>query len=153
VNDRAEMVALVQGVGFALAADIAMARLIPRRRTTVAALGLVAAAAAYPVSRRRLGMNTGETVTLAAACAVAITAACVPDRTARRVLGVGWAAHAVYDAVFTHDAAATRLPSTYAAACAGADIAMSARLILATPTQDNRPSLTHNELRGQTPGL
>ena len=127
-NDRDEMLAITQGAAFALAADIAMARLIPRRRTTVAALGLVAAAAAYPVSRRRLGMNTGETVTLAAACAVAITAACVPDRTARRLLGVGWAAHAVYDA-------------------------MGARLILATPTQDNRPSLTQNELRGQTPGL
>lgn len=108
------MVALAQGAGFALAADIAMARLIPRRRTAVAALGLVAAAAVYPLSRRRLGMDTGETVTLAAAC-----------------IGVGWAAHAVYDAVFTHDAAITRLSTTYAAACAGADIAMGARLILA----------------------
>ena len=75
-------------------------------------------------------METGETVTLAAACAVAATAAWLPARTARRVLGVGWAAHAVYDAVFTHDPAITRLPTTYAAACAGADIAMGARLIL-----------------------
>jgi hypothetical protein len=130
-NDRDEMVALAQGAGFALAADIAMARLIPRRRTAVAAVGLVAAAAVYPLSRRRLGMDTGETATLAAACAVAATAAWLPARTARRVLGVGWAAHAVYDAVFTHDAATTRLPTTYAAACAGADIAMGARLILA----------------------
>ncbi len=55
----------------------------------------------------------------------------MPDRAARRVLGAGWAAHAVYDAVFTHDAAITRLPAAYAAACAGADIAMGARLILA----------------------
>ena len=45
-------------------------------------------------------------------------------------MAVGWAAHAVYDAVFTHDPAITRLPTTYAAACAGADIAMGARLIL-----------------------
>ena len=130
-NDFDEMVALAQGAGFALAADIAMARLIPRRRTAIAALGLVAAAAVYPLSRRRLGMDTGETVTLAAACAVAAAAAWLPARTARRVLGAGWAAHALYDAVFTHDAAITRLPTTYAAACAGADIAMGVRLILA----------------------
>ena len=136
-NDRDEMIAIAQGAAFALAADIAMARLIPRRRTAVAAVGLVAAAAVYPLSRRRLGMDTGEAVTVAASCAIAMTAAWLPAQTARRVLGVGWAAHAVYDAVFTHEAAATRLPSTYAAACAGADIAMGVRLIFATPTQDN----------------
>ena len=130
-NDFDEMVALAQGAGIALAADIAMARLVPRRRTAFAALGLVAAAAVYPLSRRRLGMDAGETVNHRAACAVAATAAWLPAQTARRVLGVGWAAHAVYDAVFTHDAAITRLPTTYAAACAGADIAMGARLILA----------------------
>jgi hypothetical protein len=129
-NNFDEMIALAQGAGFALAADIAMARLISRRRTAVAALGLVAAAAVYPLSRRRCGMDTGEMVTLAAACSIAATAAWLPSRTARRVLGASWAAHAVYDAVFTHDAEITRLPTTYAAACAGADIAMGARLIL-----------------------
>ncbi|MGZ5391736.1 MAG: hypothetical protein ACXWD3_07770 [Mycobacterium sp.] len=125
-----DVVALAQGAAFALAADIAIARLKPHRRTAVAAFGLVAAAAVYPLSRRRLGMDTGETVTLAAACALAATATRLPARTARRVLGVGWAAHAVYDAAFTHDSTATRLPKTYAAACAGADIALGARLIL-----------------------
>ena len=130
-NDFDDMIAFAQGAGFAFAADIAMTRLIPRRRTAVAAVGLVAAAAVYPLSRRRLGIDTDEAVTLAAACAVAATAAWLPARTPRRVLGVGWVAHAVYDAVFTHDAAITRLPTTYAAACAGADVAMGARLILA----------------------
>jgi hypothetical protein len=129
-NDFDDLIATAQGAGFALIADIAIARLIPHRRTAVAAIGLVAAAAVYPLSRRRLSMDTGETVTLAAACAVASTAAWLPVRTARRVIGVGWAAHAVYDAVFIHDAAITRLPTTYAAACAGADIAFGARLIL-----------------------
>ena len=109
---------------------MAMARFIPRRRTAVAALGLVAAAAVYPLSRRRWGIDTREMVTLTAACAAAGAAAWLPARTARRVVGVGWAAHAVYDAVFTHDSSITRLPSTYAAACAGADVAMGARLIL-----------------------
>lgn len=52
-NDRDETIAIAQGAAFALAADIAMARLIPRRRTAVAAVGLVAAAAVYPLSRRR----------------------------------------------------------------------------------------------------
>ena len=61
----------------------------------------------------------------------AVAAVVLPGRTTRRILGVGWIAHAAYDAVFTHDPAVTRLPTTYAAACAGADIAMGARLILA----------------------
>jgi hypothetical protein len=125
-----EWSSLAQGVGFALAADIAMARFLPGRRTAVAAVGLVAAAAVYPLSRRRWGIDTGETITLTAACAVAGAATWLPARTARRVVGVGWAAHAVYDAAFTHDASITRLPPTYAAACAGADIAMATRLIL-----------------------
>lgn len=129
IKDRDQVVAFAQGAGFTLAADIAMAKLIPHRRTAVAALGLVAAAAVYPLSRRRPTIDTGEAITLAIAAAVATTAVWLPGRTARRVIGLGWAAHAVYDAVFTHDAAITRLPTTYAAACAGADIAFGARLI------------------------
>lgn len=77
------MAVLAQGAGFALAADIAVARLIPHRRNTIAALGLVAAAAVYPLSRRRLTMDTGETVTLVTACAVAAIAARLAARTAR----------------------------------------------------------------------
>jgi hypothetical protein len=130
-NNLGQIAALAQGAGFALAADLAMARLIPQSRNRIAALGLVGAAAVYPLSRRRLRMDTPETVTLIAACALAVIAARLPARTARRMLGVGWVAHALYDAAFTHDAAITRLPVTYAAACAGADIAMGARLILA----------------------
>jgi hypothetical protein len=126
-----EMVALASGAAFTFATDVAVARLWPRSRTAVAALGLVAAAAVYPLSRRRLAIDTGEALTLAAACALAVTAAWLPARAARRVLGAGWTAHALYDAVFTHDAEVTRLPTTYAAACAGADVAMGARLILA----------------------
>jgi hypothetical protein len=126
-----ELVALASGAAFTFATDVAVARLMPRHRTAVAALGLVAAAAVYPLSRRRLGIDAGEGVTLAAACALAVAAAVLPAPTAQRVLGAGWTAHALYDAVFTHDAAVTRLPATYAAACAGADIAMGARLILA----------------------
>ncbi|WP_068273971.1 hypothetical protein [Aldersonia kunmingensis] len=131
MRDSAGIAALVQGAGFALAADVAFARWLPRRRTAIAGVGLVAAAAVYPLSRRQLGLDAGEMVTLGAACAVAATAVVLPAATARRLLGVGWIAHAAYDAVFTHDAAVTRLPTTYAAACAGADIAMGARLILA----------------------
>jgi hypothetical protein len=131
VSDSRGIAALAQGAGFAVAADFAIARLWPHRRTPIAAAGLVAAAAVYPLSRRRLGMDVGELVTLVAACAVAAAALRLPASAARRVLGVGWVTHALYDAVFTHDAAITRLPATYAAACAGADIAMGARLILA----------------------
>ena len=120
------------------AADIAMARLIPRRRTAVAAVGLVAAAAVYPLSRRRLGMDAGETVTLAAACAVAMHRSLA----ARPGPPVAYWASAGRRTRYTTRSSLTmqpitRLPSTYAAACAGADIAMGARLIFATPTQDN----------------
>jgi hypothetical protein len=80
-----QIIAMAQGAGFALAADIAMARLIPHSRTAVAAAALVAAAAVYPLARRQIGI----------------------------------------------DAAITRLPRTYAAACAGADITIGARLLLA----------------------
>jgi hypothetical protein len=124
------MIAMAQGAGFALAADIAMARLIPHRRTAVAAAALVAAAAVYPLARRQLGIDAAETATLAAATTVAIAAVSLPTQIGRRALGIGWAAHAVYDALFTHDAASTRLPRTYAAACAGADITIGARLLL-----------------------
>jgi hypothetical protein len=100
--DSGGKAALAHGARFALAADIAMARLIPHRRTAIAAAGLVAAAAVYPLSRRSLTFDAGETVTLVAACALAATAVRLPHRTACRVLGAGWVAHAVYDAVFTH---------------------------------------------------
>jgi len=129
-EDRDQVIALAQGAGFALVADLAMARLMPRGRTAVAAVGLMTAAAVYPLSRRRLVIDTGEAITLAATCAIASTAVWLPARIACRVIGAGWAAHAVYDAVFTHDATITRLPVTYAASCAGADVAFGARLIL-----------------------
>jgi hypothetical protein len=72
----------------------------------------------------------GEAIQLVAACALAAIALRLPAVTARRVLGAGWIAHALYDAVFTHDAESTRLPTTYPASCAGADIAIGARLVL-----------------------
>ena len=131
MSDSGQLAALAQGAGFALVAEIAIARLLPHRRTAIAAFGLVSAAAVYPLSRRRLGMDAGEAATLLATCAVAATAARLPARSGRRLLGVGWLAHALYDAVFTHDAAVTRLPATYPSSCAGADIAIGARLILA----------------------
>jgi hypothetical protein len=126
-----EVFAFAQGAGFALIADLAMARVIPRRRSAVAAVGLVAAAAVYPLSRRRIGIDSGEAVTLAATCVLAAATPWLPTGISRRALGFGWTAHAVYDALFTHDAESTRLPKTYAASCAGADIALGARLILA----------------------
>ena len=128
--DSPGLIALAQGAGSGLVVDMAIRRFWPHRRTAILAVGLAAAGAVYPLSRRRFGMDTAETVQLLAACAVAATAVRLPSPTTRRVLGVGWVAHALYDAVFTHDAANTRLPSTYAASCAGADIAIGASLIL-----------------------
>ena len=123
-------IALAQGAGSGLVLDLAITRLAPQRRTAILAGGLVAAAAVYPLSRRQVGIDVGEALQLVAACTLAAIALRLPAVTARRVLGVGWVAHAVYDAVFTHDAETTRLPTTYAASCAGADIAIGARLIL-----------------------
>ena len=121
---------MAQGAGSGLVLDLAITRLAPQRRTAILAGGLVAAAAVYPLSRRQVGIDVGEAIQLVAACALTAVALRLPGVTARRVLGVGWVAHAVYDAVFTHDAETTRLPTTYAASCAGADIAIGARLIL-----------------------
>jgi hypothetical protein len=44
-------------------------------------------------------------------------------------------AHAGFDAAFSHDATASRIPSWYPAACAGYDVAFAALLI-------GRPTVT-----------
>ena len=125
----ATLAALAQGAGSTFTLDVAVARLFPRHRTKVAAVGLLGAAPAYPLSRRRLGIDIGEAATVAAACALVAVATRLPDQSAHRLLGAGWVAHAAYDAAFKHDTEITRLPDTYPAACAGADIAIGLRLM------------------------
>lgn len=123
--------------------DAAVAKLYPARRTAVAALGLIAAAVMYPVSRQlpaadsagesRLWLPTpsaAEVGAVLAAGVIVAAAAKQPTPTSRRILAAGWAAHALYDAAVKHDARATRLPAWYAPFCAGADIAIALRLVL-----------------------
>ncbi|ORV93504.1 hypothetical protein AWC11_06265 [Mycobacterium interjectum] len=104
------MAAATAGVAFAAAADEAITRVWPSLRTPVAACGLIGAAAIYPLSGRRPGIDGREAVTLALACIVVALAASMPGSRSRRLLAAGWVAHALYDAAFTHDADATRLP-------------------------------------------
>lgn len=105
------MAAAAAGAALGLAADETITRLRPSLRTPTAAWGLIGAAAVYPLSRRRLGIDGREAVTLVGACAVAASAASMPTSRGRRMLGVGWVTHALYDAAFTHDADTTRLPN------------------------------------------
>jgi hypothetical protein len=130
VNRASGVVAVAAGVGLAIAADETIAHLRPTLRTPMAACGLIAAAAIYPLSRRRLGLDGREAVALVGACSIAASAASMPSTRGRRLLGAGWVSHALYDAAFTHDANTTRLPKWYAPLCAGADSAMGVRLAL-----------------------
>lgn len=127
------MAAATAGVALAVAADAAITRLRPSLRNPVAACGLIGAAAVYPLSGRRLGIDGREALTLALASIVAALVASMPSSRQRRLLAAGWVAHALYDAAFTHDTNATRLPEWYAPFCAGVDIAMGARLALPNP--------------------
>jgi hypothetical protein len=131
-------VAAAAGVAFAITADEAITHLRPTQRTPMAAYGLIAAAAIYPLSRRRLSLDGREAVALIGACSVAASAARMPSAGARWLLSAGWVSHALYDAVFTHDANTTRLPKWYAPLCAGADIAMGVRLAL-RPSANRTP--------------
>jgi len=122
-----KMVGLAMGAGCAYVAD--MASRGPGRRVLEAAVGLIAAAAVYPLARRRAGIDWLEAVALLTASGLALSEVKRPGRRSRILLGLGWIGHALFDATFRHDAAATRLPRWYPAFCAGFDVAYGARLI------------------------
>lgn len=131
--DLPSSAALIAGAGLGWGLDLAIEKYWPSGRLVAAGVGLVSAAAVYPAARRgRRGGADGrrEALTLAAAAALAATVPRLPSDRARRLLGLGWLAHAGYDAVVTHDTSSSRLPSWYPAGCAGYDLGQGTRLLL-----------------------
>jgi hypothetical protein len=127
----ADAAALVAGAVAGYGADAAVERVAPRARTAIAAAGLVTAAAVYPVARRRLTADAAmarEVGGVAATTAIAMAGRKLPATPARVLLGLAWAAHALFDGVHT-TSGESRLPRWYPAMCAGCDVALGARLI------------------------
>lgn len=125
---------LAIGAGSACLAAKLATRRVPDRRAPGAAIGLVAAAAVYPLARRRAGIDWPEALTLLSASGLALAAVKCPSRSLRILLGLSWIGHAIFDAAFRHDSTTSRLPRWYPASCAGFDIAYGARLIRADAT-------------------
>ena len=123
--------ALVGGAAVGYGIDLASTRLLHRLRLPGAAAGLITAAAIYPLARRRLTADKAlarEGAALVATAGIAAASARLPNRAARVVLGLSWAAHALFDA--KHETSGdSRLPSWYPALCAGYDLTYAARLI------------------------
>ncbi len=116
-----------------IATDVPAEQRSPRQRALVLASGLIAAAAIYPLARRRRPLGAPllrEMAGLVAAGAVASTAVRSTPTQARNVVAAGWAAHALFDVV--HDSGTDSLiPSWYPTMCAGYDLAVAGRLVTA----------------------
>ena len=106
----------------------------PRRQREGAALGLVAAAAVYPLARRDGVGNAAEVATLVVATGLAGASLVLPESRGRRVLALGWLSHAAFDAAF-RPSHASRIPSWYPAACAGYDAVLATTLVLPVHSQ------------------
>jgi len=121
------------GAAAGIGTDVLAGQRSPRQRAAILAGGLVAAAAIYPLARRRRPLGAPllrEMAGLATAGAVASSAARATPQQARRIVAAGWAAHALFDVA--HDGGADSLiPSWYPAMCAGYDLAVAGRLVTA----------------------
>ncbi len=121
------------GAAAGLGTDLVAARRSPRQRVLILAGGLISAAAIYPLARRRRPLGAPllrEMAGVAAAGAVASTAARSTTRQGRTVVATGWAAHVLFDAL--HEGGEDSLiPDWYPALCAGYDLAVAGRLLTA----------------------
>ena len=133
---RTALGALV-GAGAALAGYAVTRDAPPKRQREAAAVGLVAAAAVYPVARRGHAGSAAEVATLAAATGLAGASLVLPERRGRRLLAVAWLSHAAFDAAFT-PSHASRIPSWYPAACAAYDGVLAVTLLLPARTVATR---------------
>lgn len=124
---RSTLIAGTLGAAAAVATDVATSRVAPSRRTEAAGLGLLGAAAIYPLARRRAFGDAREKATFAAVAALLAAAAAQPGMRRHLVAG-GWLAHAGFDALFTPHRD-SRIPGWYPAMCAGYDVALAARLV------------------------
>ena len=127
------LVSAAIGAAAGVGTDLVAARRPPRQRVLVLAGGLISAAAIYPLARRRRPLGVPllrELAGVAAAGAVASTAARTTTRRGRTLVAAGWAAHVAFDAL--HDGGDDSLiPDWYPAMCAGYDLAVAGRLLAA----------------------
>lgn len=97
-----------------------------------AGAGLVTAAVIYPAARRDHAPSAALAVEAGVVVATTVLAAAAAGRSpaaGRRLLALGWAAHALFD-FGQGPSADSRLPSWYPEVCAGYDVAFAARLAL-----------------------
>lgn len=114
----------------ALAAE-PMRRRGGRAQVVAAGLGLVSAAVIYPAARRDHTPSQAlvvEAGVVLATTAAAVVAAGQSPRSGRRLLALGWAAHALFD-FGQGPSDDSRLPGWYAPLCAGFDFAYAGQLL------------------------
>jgi hypothetical protein len=119
--------AVVCGGAGAVGFDRLVRRFTPRHTTSIAALTLVAAAAAYPALRSsgfRSASGIREVVALGVYGALGLTAARKPTSPLGRAVAGAWMSHALFDIVHDkgHD---SRIPDWYPACCAGFDVGLA----------------------------
>lgn len=122
--------ALLGGAALGAATAEPVRRLGGRRGVTAAGAALVTAAVIYPAARRDhtpSGALAVEAGVVVATTVVAAVAAGRSPATGRRLLALGWAAHALFD-FGQGPSADSRLPGWYPEVCAGYDVAFAARL-------------------------
>lgn len=123
------VVGVAAGAGLGWASGELARRLGGRAEVVGLGAGLVTAALIYPAARRSAstGGVMAEVAVIAATTALAGAATRLESTTARRVLGAGWASHALFDTL-TGASSDSRLPRWYPALCAGYDVAIAARV-------------------------
>lgn len=115
------LLGLIGGAAIGAAVGEVTARLPERAGAIAGGLGLVTAAAIYPLARREGGDGVAiEVGVLALTAGLAAAAARQPTPTARRLIAVGWASHALFD-ILQGRTGDSRLPAWYPAFCAGYD--------------------------------
>ncbi len=130
------------GTGLALSAfvDAPLKKWMPRNRTSSYAIGLMVAAAVYPVARQGrtrlrhtvdVSIPTREWSAVAATFAVFVGALILPSRSARRLVAASWAIHPIFDLLHERGPD-SRLPDWYPAICAGYDLGVAGLLTVET---------------------
>jgi hypothetical protein len=102
-----------------------------RRGVIGAGVGLVTAAVIYPAARRDHALSSAyaiEGAVVAGTSVLAVLAARGSPVTGRRLLALGWAAHALFD-FGQGPSPDSRLPDWYAPVCAGYDFAFAGQLL------------------------
>src|SRR4051794_28696733 len=125
-----EAIGLIAGAALAELTARGAGRLPAGYRVPFYAAGLAFAAAVYPAARRRWQLDrrsAGELLGVIGYGTAGVLAARRPPSRANRLLAVGWASHALFDAAHGHDES-SRLPRWYPALCAGYDLVIGGHL-------------------------